>query len=84
MKKIIFIHLLNDFSGSPKVLSQVITAAQKKEISIELYTGESESGFLSGLTQNHHQYFYKRSENKWITLVTFLSSQFILFFKLLK
>jgi L-malate glycosyltransferase len=84
MRKIIFIHLLNDFSGSPKVLSQVITAAQKKRIAIELYTGKSESGFLSGLTENHHQYFYKRSENKWITLVTFLSSQFILFFKLLK
>lgn len=84
MKKIIFIHLLNDFSGSPKVLSQVITAAQKKGVALELYTGKSESGFLSGLTTNHHQYFYKRSENKWITLVTFLSSQIILFFKLLK
>ena len=84
MKKIIFIHLLNDFSGSPKVLSQVITAAQKKGVALELYTGKSESGFLSGLTQYHHQYFYKRSENKWITLMTFLSSQFILFFKLLK
>jgi L-malate glycosyltransferase len=84
MKKYIFVHLLNDFSGSPKVLSQVITAAQKKGIAIELYTGKSESGFLSGLTDNHHQYFYKRSENKWMTLVTFLSSQFILFFKLLK
>jgi len=84
VKKYIFVHLLNDFSGSPKVLSQVITAAQKKGIELELYTGKSESGFLSGLTENHHQYFYKRSENKWITLVTFLSSQLILFFKLLK
>ena len=84
MKKHIFVHLLNDFSGSPKVLSRVITAAHKKGIAIELYTGKSESGFLSGLTENHHQYFYKRSENKWITLVTFLSSQLILFFKLLK
>ncbi|MDA7706965.1 hypothetical protein N8839_06170, partial [Flavobacteriaceae bacterium] len=84
MKKHIFVHLLNDFSGSPKVLSQVITAAQKKGVALELYTGKSESGFLSGLTENHHQYFYKRSENKWMTLVTFLSSQFILFFKLLK
>lgn len=83
-KKIIFIHLLNDFSGSPKVLSQVIQALQEKEIALELYTGKSESGFLSGLTQNHNQYFYKRSENKWITLIAFISSQIILFFKLLK
>lgn len=83
-KKIIFIHLLNDFSGSPKVLLQVIQAVQKKGIELELYTGKSESGFLSGKTKNHHHYFYRRSENKWITLMTFLSSQFILFFKLLK
>ena len=82
--KIIFIHLLNDFSGSPKVLSQVIHSVQEKGVALELYTGKSESGFLSGLTQNHNQYFYKRSENKWITLMTFLSSQIILFFKLLK
>ncbi|MDC1505124.1 glycosyltransferase family 4 protein [Winogradskyella sp.] len=84
MKKYIFVHLLNDFSGSPKVLSQIIQAVQKKGMALELYTGKSESGFLSGLTQNHHQYFYKRSEHKWLTLVTFLSSQLILFFKLLK
>ena len=84
MKKIIFIHLLNDFSGSPKVLSQVIKACENEAIEIELFTGKSESGFLSGLTANHHHYFYKRSENKWMTLVTFMSSQLILFFKLLK
>ena len=84
MKKYIFVHLLNDFSGSPKVLSQVIQAVQKKGLPLELYTGKSESGFLSGLTPSHHQYFYKRSENKWMTLVAFISSQIILFFKLLK
>lgn len=84
MKKYIFVHLLNDFSGSPKVLLQVIQAVQEKGGALELYTGKSESGFLSGLTVNHHQYFYRRSENKWMTLITFVSSQIILFFKLLK
>ena len=84
MKKHIFVHLLNDFSGSPKVLSQVITTVQEKGMALALYTGKSASGFLSGLTTNHHQYFYKRSENKWMTLVNFMSSQLILFFKLLK
>ena len=84
MKKHIFVHLLNDFSGSPKVLSQVITTVQEKGMALALYTGKSASGFLSGLTTNHHQYFYKRSENKWMTLVTFIGSQIILFFKLLK
>lgn len=83
-KKIIFIHLLNDYSGSPKVLSQVIQAVQKKDVDVELYTGESEDGFLSHLTSKHHFYFYKRFENKYMTLVTFMLSQVSLFFKLLK
>jgi glycosyltransferase involved in cell wall biosynthesis len=83
-KKIIFIHLLNDYSGSPKVLSQVIKAVQKRDGEIELYTGTSKEGFLSGLTNNHHSYFYRRFENKYLTLMTFMLSQVSLFFKLLK
>ena len=84
MKKVIFIHLLNDYSGSPKVLSQVIRAAKKNENDVELYTRVSEDGFLSNLTPKHHFYFYKRFENKCLTLVTFMLSQVSLFFKLLK
>ena len=83
-KKIIFAHLLNDYSGSPKVLSQVIKAVQKEEFGVELYTGKSENGFLSELTDKHHHYFYKRLENKYLTFVTFMFSQISLFFKLLK
>lgn len=83
-KKIIFVHLLNDYSGSPKVLSQVIKAVQKNGRNIELYTGKGEDGFLSDLTNKHHFYFYKRFENKYLTLITFMLSQLILFFKLLK
>lgn len=84
MKKIIFIHLLNDYSGSPKVLSQVIRAIQKNGSDIELYTGKSNDGFLSDLTNQHHYFFYKRFNNKYLTLVTYTLSQLSLFFKLLK
>lgn len=84
MKKIIFTHLLNDYSGSPKVLSQVIKAVQKNGCEVELYRGKSNDGFLSNLTDKHHHYFYKRFENKYLTLVTFVLSQMSLFFKLLK
>ncbi|TXD47763.1 glycosyltransferase family 4 protein [Polaribacter sp. IC073] len=84
MKKIIFIHLLNDFSGSPKVLSQVINNCKKEGYPVELYTGKSSQGFLSGLTEKHHYYFYKRFENKYATLFSFLFSQLLLFLKLLK
>lgn len=34
MKKIIFIHLYNDISGSPKVLSEVIKIIKKKKFHI--------------------------------------------------
>lgn len=82
--KIVFIHLLNDYSGSPKVLSQVIRAFQRNGIKAELYTGKSENGFLSNLTVQHNHFFYKRFENKYLTLITYTLSQLILFFKLLK
>lgn len=83
-KKIIFIHLLNDYSGSPKVLSQVIRTVQKNNTTAELYTGKGENGFLSNLTEQHHYFFYKRFENKYLTLITYTLSQMILFFKLMK
>jgi len=83
-KKVIFIHLLNDYSGSPKVLSQVIDTVQKNGYEVELYTGKSDDGFLTGLTEKHHYYFYKRFENKYLTLITFIISQLTLFFKLLQ
>lgn len=84
MKQIVFVHLLNDFSGSPKVLSQVIKAAQSKNVEIKLYTGNRTPGFLSNLTENHRFFIYKRFENRYLTLLSFLFSQTILFFKLLK
>jgi glycosyltransferase involved in cell wall biosynthesis len=82
--KFIFVHLLNDFSGSPKVLSQVVRAVLSKNIEIALYTGNQTKGFLSNLTPNHHYFSYKRFENRYFTLFSFLFSQAILFFKLHK
>jgi len=82
-KKVIFIHLLNDYSGSPKVLSQVINAV-KKEYDVELFTAKSDDGFLSDLGVKHHFFFYKRFENKYLTLLIFMLSQMHLFFKLQK
>ena len=84
MKKIIFIHLLNDYSGSPKVLSQVVETAQKNRYDTVLYTGKSEDGFLTNVAPNNHFYFYKRFNNKILTLISFILSQIDLFFKLLK
>ena len=82
--KIVFIHLLNDYSGSPKVLSQVIKALEKRQKDIELYTAKGDIGFLSNLVPKHHTYFYKRFENKYLTLLLFMLSQAILLCKLFK
>lgn len=84
MKKVIFVHLLNDFSGSPKVLSQVIKSVQESGNEVALYSGKSSEGFLSNITKDEHFYFYKRFENKLGTLFSFTLSQCHLFFKLLK
>lgn len=80
--KIIFIHLLNDFSGSPKVLSQIVKNYKNKNHDVELFTSKDE-GFLSNIVDKHHNFFYKRFENKFLTLFSYTLSQFHLFFKIL-
>ena len=84
MKKIVFIHLLNDFSGSPKVLSQVINTANQTEVDTYLYTCSGGTGFLSSVKAKCFSFPYKHFNNKFLTLLSFFTSQLILFFKLLK
>ncbi len=82
-KKIVFVHLLNDYSGSPKVLSQIIDIAKNNNINYELFTGNKKGeGFLSPFKSQ--SYFYRRSNQRVITLWYYLFSQIILFFKILK
>ena len=83
MKKIVCIHLLNDFSGSPFVLSQSINILSENKYIVDLYTSNTE-GFLSDTKSNKFNVFYKRSNNKIGVLIFYLLSQVILFFKLLK
>ena len=47
MKKIVFIHLYNDFSGAPRVLSDVIKIIEKKRIKYDILTSKNYFGFLS-------------------------------------
>lgn len=83
-KKIICIHLLNDFSGSPKVLSQVINAFKNNDNEVELLTGDNGEGFLSGLVTEHRHFYYRRFNHKLLTLMSYLFSQLSLFFKVLR
>ncbi|MBT3920025.1 MAG: glycosyltransferase family 4 protein [Flavobacteriales bacterium] len=84
MKKLVCVHLLNDFSGSPKVLSQVINAVIESNYEVDLYVGNASEGFLSKTDANTFTYSYKRSNNKFFTLLSLLSSQVHLAYKIVK
>lgn len=84
MKKLVFIHLFNDRSGSPKVLSQVIQAATHQRIPTHVLTSAQGEGFLTGLGDVQQRLFYRRSENKLLTLGYYLVSQGLLFVQCLK
>jgi len=81
--KVVFVHLLNDYSGSPKVLSQSINVISQLGYDVELWTANSDGGFLSGIVNKHHHFFYRRFQNRWLTLFSYLISQICLFFKIL-
>lgn len=83
-KIIICAHLLNDYSGSPKVLSQSIRAFKEIDTHVILYTGSRGEGFLTNLTKHHYLYFYLHSKFRFITLINYFISQISLFFKIFK
>jgi L-malate glycosyltransferase len=82
--KILVFHLLNDFSGSPKVLMQLLKAWSKKEFDIHLYTSNIDKpGFLSNIENiQYHKGWYVYSSSKLLRLVYYSLSQMILFFKM--
>lgn len=80
MKLLVF-HLLNDYSGSPKVLSQNITSLISNGCHITLVT--SKGGILDRLRNDNltiHYLNYKFSNNRIITLLWFLLAQITMFF----
>ncbi|WP_339868298.1 glycosyltransferase family 4 protein [uncultured Algoriphagus sp.] len=79
-QKIVFFHLLNNFTGSPQILSSVINTAKQDGFEVKLYTSNTE-GFLSDLETETN--FYRRSEHRILTLFSFFFSQFLLSIKLL-
>lgn len=84
--KIVGVHLLNDFSGSPLVFSQSLSAFVKNGYEVDLFTSKKPGeGFLSHIQGvNYHLIDYDWSTNKLITLLKLLWSQLIVFLKLLR
>ncbi len=84
-RKIVFVHLLNDYSGSPLILSNVIKGLQHKGHQCELITSADTSGFLAEIEGLKYHFFrYRWYANKYFRLALFLWSQLILFFKIIK
>jgi glycosyltransferase involved in cell wall biosynthesis len=83
MNKIFAFHLLNDRSGSPKVLSQIINGWVHEGREVHLYTKLDQDGFLSNIEGvYYHHGWYKFKSNPWLRLIFYTFSQMILFFKM--
>jgi L-malate glycosyltransferase len=81
--RIIAFHLLNDRSGSPKVLSQLIKGWVESGLDVQLYTSLHQNGFLSDLEGVHyHQGWYRFRKNPWVRLLFYTLSQILLFVKM--
>ena len=81
---IVFVHLFNDRSGSPKVLAQVATVLSGKGVRTDMLTSSWGDGPLRGIADTEYTVFYKRSENRYITLFFDILSQLHLFITCLR
>ncbi len=75
-RNIVFFHLFNNFSGSPKVLRDVISLI-KNDYNVSLVTSDTD-GFLSNLPIKTKFIHYSWSSNKFLLLFRFLKVQFCL------
>jgi len=81
---LVFVHLFDGFSGSPKVLHESISVSISENIPSCLYLGSGGQGVLSTeAILPVKRYWYKRYKSKFATLLSLLLSQIFLFFKLL-
>lgn len=84
-KRILFVHLLNDYSGSPLVLSQVVKQMTLQHHECHVFTHNPEAGFLGQIEGvQYHPFFYRWSKSKPLTLLFLIFSQVVLFFKIAK
>lgn len=80
---LVFAHLLNDASGSPRVLLATIKALGSRSSGDMLTLGSDGNGLLSHSGLRTKRYWYKRTSQRLLTLFTYLLSQLFLFFGLL-
>ena len=81
MKKIVCVHLWNDFSGSPRILAGVVKALQKNGRQVDLFVGgrSKDGGLLDFFKDQTSYFFYRRHNIKILTLLHYILSQAFLF-----
>lgn len=79
---VFFIHLFNNYSGSPVVLHQVIMSCLEARISCRLLIG-NHGGILDQLPLEKKVFNYRYKKNKFLTLGYYLATQVRVFLWLL-
>lgn len=84
---IIFAHLLNDASGSPRVLKNVIEVALKHQLDCKLFLGyggkeREDSGLLGHMAVPKRRYYYRFLSPILARLALYTLSQLLLFLSL--
>lgn len=80
---LVCVHLLNNYTGSPRVLSQLIRGLQRRGYTIHLLTSRGE-GFLSDIPGvNYHYFTYNWTRNKALTIARYAWAQLKMFLMVL-
>lgn len=81
--KIFAFHLLNDYSGSPKVLRQLANGWIKNGMECHIITCNGREGFLSDIKGvRYHHYWYRFAQNPLMRLFFLIFSQLLLIVKM--
>jgi len=83
IQKIVCVHLLNNYTGSPLVLKDAIGALKQAGMPVDLYTSKG-PGFLDDAPARKYPHWYRWSPNKYRRLLHFMFSQLWLFVRLLR
>lgn len=76
--KIHAFHLYNDFSGSPKVLQQLVWGWHNAGLEVRLYSSFGQRGFLSDLPVQEIDNRYSLKQNTVLKLLRFFYSNFLM------
>ena len=72
-------HLLNDYSGSPKVLMQLLKGWAAQDLDVTVVTSKGRQGFLSNVPGvKQASFWYRFAKNPLLRLLFLTTSQLIL------